>query len=360
MKQVLLLTHLEPAYRIPDPCHTGLTRCADAFVRLWSRSKQFGQYLSVDSGDITVGGSTAGAIAPAALALAARVLDTEAYLRVALAAAEEFYSRFVKNGITLGGASAALQCPDSRSAAGLLTSFVTLAETTGETIWFDRAAEMAHQLASWTVAWDAPLPADSALGKLGIRTTGAVLLSAQDKWGLPGFAGLSGDALFRLYRATGRVAYLELLRETVHGSTQYVATLERRPDSNCKPGWVAGRIPIGDALGDPGEVGHQTPAGAAQATCLAIATEIPSIYVQPDTGFVFVFDHVDVRVREKTQERLRITVHNPTRFDTNLRILAELDRERSQPLGAFPLMGARSLMLMAGATDDIEFLRSSN
>ena len=360
MKQVLLLQQLEPSYRLADPWRTGLARCADAFVRLWSRSKQFGQYVSVDSGDITVGGSTAGALAPAALALSAQVLDTEGYLRVAVAAAEAFHTRFVQNGMTLGGAPAALQCPDSRSAAGLLTSFVTLAEATGESIWFDRAAEIAHQLASWTVAWDAPLPADSTLGKLGARTTGAVLVSAQDKWGLPGFAGLSGDALFRLYRATGRVAYLELLRETVHGSTQYVATLDRRPDPDCKPGWVAGRIPIGDALGSPGEVGRQTPAGTAQAACLMIAAEIPSIYVQPDTGFLFVFDHVEARVREKTPERLRITVHNPTRFDTEVRILAELDRERSRPLGAFPLVGLRSLTLVAGATDDVEFSRSSS
>ncbi len=359
-KQILLLERIEPTFRLPDPWRTGLARAADGFVRLWNRYEQLGQYLNADTGDIAVGGSTAGALAPAALARAARILDQEVYLRTAIAVADALYARFVKSGLTLGGAPAALQCPDSRSASGLLESFVTLAETTGDSMWFDRAAEAAHQLASWIVAWDVALPPSSTLGKLGARTTGAVLSSAQDKWALPGFAGLSGDAFFRLYRATGRTAYLELLRETVRNSTGYIATADRQAGAETPPGWVAGRIAIGDASGSPGEVPGATPAGTAQASCLLIATEIPSIYIQPDTGFVFAFDHVEARVTQRTVAHTRISVHNPTRFEAEVRILSELDRHRMTPLDPFPLWGARTLTLGAGATDEIEFARPSS
>jgi hypothetical protein len=360
LRQVALLSRIDPAFVCPEAWRAGLARCADAFVRLWTRNGQHGQYMNVDTADICVGGSAAGALAPAALALAARLFDTEAYLRTAVAAAETLYLRFARAGLTLGDAPAALQCPDSRSAAALLESFVTLGEATREPVWFDRAAEIAHQLATWTVAWDAAFPETSTLGRLGARSTGAVLVSAQDKWGLPGFAGLSGDALFRLYRATGQVAYLELLRETVHNGSQYIAT-EDRLHGDAKPGWVSGVIPIGDALGAPGEVPPHTGSGTAEAACLLAAAEIPSLYVQPDTGFVFVFDHVEATIKKTGENKpgtpLGLIIKNPTRFEAELRIFSELDRERDKPLPPFPLWGARALVIGPGASAEIEFAR---
>jgi hypothetical protein len=191
-----------------------------------------------------------------------------------------------------------------------------------------------------------------------VHTTGAVLVSAQDKWAHPGFAGISGDALLRLYRATGRIAYLELLKETVHNVTQYVASPDRLPDSETRPGWVASPLPLGDAVGPPGEVPPGLVPGAAAASCLTAGTEIPSLYVHPDTGFVFAFDHVEVRVRgRRTGEqggRLDLTVENPTRFETEVRILAERERDRSRRLGPWPLVGARTVVLGPGAAEDIE------
>ncbi|MES1205210.1 MAG: hypothetical protein ABUS79_04660 [Pseudomonadota bacterium] len=356
-KQLMLLQRIEAKYRIPDKWQKRLVRAADALVRLWNRHDQLGQYASIETGDIVVGGSAAGALAPAALALAARVLESETYLRTATAMAAAFHDRFVETGLTLGDAPAALQCPDSRSAAGLLESFVTLADATGDAAWFDKAAEAAHQAASWVVAWDAPFAEPTTLARMGARTTGAVLVSAEDKWALPGFAGLSGDALFRLYRATGRVAYLELLRETVHNSSGYVATRDRLPAPEARPGWVAGRIPVGDALGAPGDVPDATPAGTAQACVLLCATEIPSLYVQPDTGFCFAFDHVDARVTSQTPALVKVSVHNPTAYEADLRLFAEPDRDRARPLPPHPLWGARSLALGPGATEESEFVR---
>ena len=46
-------------------------KCADAFVKLWQQYGQFGQFVDLQTGQIVVGGSTAGAMAGAALCEAA-------------------------------------------------------------------------------------------------------------------------------------------------------------------------------------------------------------------------------------------------------------------------------------------------
>src|SRR5262249_26224620 len=211
-----------------DPAWTrGLGRCADAFVRLWDRYRQLGQFVNIDTGEIVVGGSTSAGLAPAGLALAAAYLKKDDYLRVARAAAQQMYDRYVRAGLTCGGPGGALQCPDSESAAALLESFVTLWEQTGDRIWVERARAAARLLAGWGVSHGLhPLAVASGDGGGDLRTTGAVLGDAQNKHGSPGYVLLSGDALLRLYRATGEAAYLELLRDTVHGLAQYLPRAE--------------------------------------------------------------------------------------------------------------------------------------
>ena len=52
-------------------------------------------------------------------------------------------------------------------------------------------------------------------------------------------------------------------------------------------------------------------------------TEVPGIYVRVDTGFVFVFDHVTARIKERARGRLVLAVANPTR----------VRRDGSHPVG---------------------------
>src|SRR5262249_36628816 len=132
-----------------------------------------------------------------------------------------YHERFARIGLTCGGPGDTLQAPDSESAAALLDSFMTLYEATRDRIWIDRARVAAHLLASWVVAYDAPV-ARFSCAATGARAAGAVLWSAASRRGSPGYLLSSGDALFRLYRATGEVALLELLRDTVHNLAQYL------------------------------------------------------------------------------------------------------------------------------------------
>jgi hypothetical protein len=274
---------------------------------------------------------------------------------VAVAAAEAYHQRFVRVGLTCGGPTDALQCPDSDSAAGLLESLMVLFEITGEAAWVERAADVAHQLATWQMSYDFRFPARSTFARLDIQTTGAVVGNAQNKHASPGFAIYSGDALLRLYRATGQVLYLELLRDTAHNLTQYLNRADHALHAKSEPGWTCGRVNTSDA-NDP--VGETAPGPSPlEIAGLLTAVEVPGLYVQPDTGFLFAFDHVVARIKEKTARRLVVAVENPTAFEAGVRVLAENDRDRAQPLGLNPLWGGRVLTVAPGASEDLELAR---
>ena len=355
LKQLALLERQDATFRTRESWTAGLLACADAFVGLWERHHQLGQFVNVDSGQVVVGGSTAGAIAPAALALASLRFKNDEHLHVAVAAAEAFHQRFVRAGLTTGGAGDALQCPDSESAAALLESFVVLFETTGDRIWIDRATDVAHQLATWQISHDFRFPAPSTFGRLGIQTTGAMIGNAQNKHGVAGFPLYSGDALLKLYRATGKTLYLEMLRDTAHNQTQYLNRQDHLLHAKSLPGWMCARVNTTDTI-DP--VGETPPAASPYEICgMLTATEVPGLYVHPDTAFVFAFDHVDVRVKEKTARRLVLSVANPTAFEADVRVLVENDSERDKPLGPSPLWGARVVTVVPGGAEELELAR---
>jgi len=359
LKQLALLERQDEGFKAKPSWTAGLQACADAFVTLWDRYRQLGQFVNVETGQLVVGGSAAGAIVPAALALAARAFKNDDYQRVAVAAAEAYHQRFVRAGVTLGGAGDILQCPDSESAAALLESFVVLREITGESAWSDRAAAVAHQLATWQISYDFRFPAGSTFARADIQTTGAVVGNVQNKQAAPGFLIYSGDALFKLYRATGKTLYLEMLRDTAHNVTQYLNRQDHRLHAASEPGTTCARVNTSDAVD---AVGETTPAGSAPTEICGMLTaaEVPGLYVQPDTGFLFAFDHVDARVKEKSRSRLVVTLTNPTPFEAAVRVLAENDGERAQPLGLNALWGGRVVIVPAGGSADLELARGTS
>jgi len=323
-------------------------RAADALVGLWERYKQLGQFVDIDSGELIVGGSTSAGLAPAGLALAAAQLKEPHYLQVAKALGDHYYDRFVRNGLTCGGPGDVLQAADSESAAALLDSFVTLFEVTRDRIWIDRARAAAHLLASWVISYDAPAAGRCAAS--GVRATGAVFWSAASGRGSPGYLVSSGDALFRLYRASGDVMLLELLRDTVHNLAQYL------PDAGA-PARADVTEPPRCPRADPGRWleprDSVVPAdGVFDAIALLSYTEVPGIYVRPETGFVFVFDHLTARIKERGRGRVVLSIANPTRADATVRILAETAAAAAEPLRPGAVAEAPTALVPAGGTLD--------
>jgi len=358
LKQLALLERQDQDFKAKESWTAGLQACADAFVALWDRYRQLGQFVNVETGQLIVGGSTAGAIVPAALALAARTFKTDDYQRVAVAAAEAYHQRVMHAAVTSGGVPDALQCPDSESAAALLESFIVLYEMTSERAWLDRAAAVAHQLATWQMSYDFRFPAESTFARADIQTTGAVVGNAQNKHAAPGFLLYSGDALLKLYRATGKAVYLELLRDTAHNVTQYLNRQDHRLHAASEPGTTCARVNTSDAADTVGETAPLA-SSPAEICGMLTAAEVPGLYVQPDTGFVFAFDHVDAKIKEKTRSRLVVTLDNPTAFDAAVRVLAENSAEREKPLGLNALWGGRVATVPAGGSLDLELARGS-
>jgi len=319
---------------------------ADALVKLWERYKQLGQFVDVDSGELIVGGSTSAGLAPAGLALAAAQLKEPRYLQTARAIGDHYYERFVRVGLTCGGPGDALQAPDSQSAAALLESFMTLYEATRERIWIDRARAAAHLLASWVIAYDTPAAASACLAA-NARAAGGVLWSAAAPRGSPGYVLSSGDALLRLYRETGDVALLELLRDTVHNLAQYLPPAGAAP-ATARADGLCPRTDT-DRWLDPG--GGVVPVdGVFDAIALLSYTEVPGIYARVDTSFVFVFDHVTARIKERAPGRLVLTVANPTREEATVRILADTAAGAAEPLRPGAVVEAQTAVVPAGGS----------
>jgi hypothetical protein len=330
---------------------TAARSCAEALARLWGRHRQFGQFVDIASGDLIVGGSSSAGIAPAALAHAAAYFKDPRYLRIAEESALHYFERFVQLGLTCGGPGDALQCPDSESAAALLESFVTLYEVTRDRAWIARARAAAHLLASWVISYDAP-PAGRGCPPPGpSRATGAVFTDAQNRSGAPGYILSSGSALFRLYRATGEVALLELLRDTAHNLAQYLPLA----DAAGRPAGTGGRDPGDCSRADSSdwlvENGSVLPsAGVYDAIALLTYTELPSVYAQTDVGFVFAFDHLEARVKERFAGRLVVALRNPTATEATVRLYAETAADAWLPLQPDAILGAPTAVLPPGGT----------
>ena len=90
--------------------------------------------------------------------------------------------------------------------------------------------------------------------------------------------------------------------------------------------------------------------GVFDAIGLLSYTEVPGIYVRVDTGFVFVFDHLTARVKDRTRGRLVLAVANPTRVDATVRILSETADGAAEPLRAGAVLDAQTAVVPAGAT----------
>lgn len=295
---------------------------AEAFVQTWRKHHTWGNYLDIESGDIAVYNTTGGAMAVAGLTLASRYFDCPAYLQIAREAATDYYTTFALVGFTSGGCGDILQNADSETAIALTTSLITLYEATGEACYLKQAKDLANLCATWTVSFPYRLPEDTPLARLGANLTGAVWASTQNKHGAPGFCTQSGDALFKIYRATGDTLYADLLRDVIHAHAEGI-----QPN-----GKITERLTYCDAdsrggRGDGGKTGWNETNGAL------MALEIPGIYVRTDLPEVYVFDHVNAEIVKQEGQLIRLKISNPTNYDATVTVLAESQEMAQKPLG---------------------------
>jgi len=352
IKQFLLMEKLgivvKPAWR------KGLQRVCDAFVKLWSENQQFGQFVHSLTGEICVGGSTGGAIVPAALVLAADYFGEKKYLAVAEAAGEKFYREFTVKGLSCGGPGDALQNPDSESWFALVEAYVALFEATGKKIWLTRAAETSRQFSTWVVGYDFKFPPQSTFAKASIRTTGSVYANTQNKHSAPGLCTFSGLGLFKLFRATGDRFHLDLLRDIAFGLPQYLPH-PLKPVGDAKPGWMCERVNMTDWEGSE-KVGETHKMTTWAETSLMLTTiEIPGLYVQPDKSLVVAFDNITAEIVSGNAKEILVRLKNPTPAVAKVKIFSETNREAKKPLAENYLFDARTEEFKPGESRVISF-----
>jgi hypothetical protein len=340
---------------VPPHWKSGLQKQADAFVQLWEKRGQFGQFVDVETGDLCIGGSTSGAIAAGGLALASQTYKDPKYLAVAQAVARKYYHDFVQLGYTTGGPGEILSAPDSESAFGLFEAFMALHEVTGSDEWLHDASDLLAICASWTVGYDYRFPPNSAMGRINAHSCGAVWASVANKHGAPGICTWSGDSLLKYYRATGDTRGLELLTDIAHGITQYISREDRKV-GNMPPGGLCERVNLSNWEGWD-KVGGNIFGSCSwvETAALLTVTQLPGLYVQPDTGTFAAFDNIHVEKLSHAHGVIKLRLTNPTQFPADVKLLVESSHAALQPLSFLTPKGGRAIHLDAGAVSEMQF-----
>lgn len=334
MKHLLLLKESGYAAMINKDWEAAAQKLATAFVRTWQKNGQFGQYIAPETGDIAVFNSTAGAIAPAGLVLAARYFNRPDWLKTAAASAEYYYRRDVAGqGLTGGDCGDISQDANSESAFGFLESLMALYNATGDRKWLSMAEVEAALCATWTLSYAPAFPPSSTIGKLKANMTGAVWASIQNKHAAPGICTSSGDYLFKLFRATGKSLYADLIRDIQHAHAEAV-NMPGHITSNYLVGSSMERIQPSDAEGKE-SVGNfiHTRNSWTETNGMLMALELPGIYVISDQSTYYVFDHITATIIKKDNKGLVMELHNPTAYDARVAIMSETSVEAKHPLG---------------------------
>jgi len=326
----------------------------DAFVKLWNRSGQLGQFVNSQTGEIIVGGSTSGAIVPAALALAAKYYNEPQYLIAATSIANYYYNNFTSKGITCGGPGDAVQNFDSESAAAMVESFVTLYEATKDKQWLLKAEHAATQFATWVVSYNYQFPDSSAYAKANIHVMGSVYANTQNKHTAPGICTGSGVGLLKLYKYTGNRFYLDLLRDIAYHIPQYLGH-PLKPLGNLPAGFVSERINMNDWEG-PETIGYVLPISTWAETSLMLTTiELPGLFIQPEKGVYVAFDNIEVKQIANTNRELVLQLRNATPIEAVVTLLEDHDTNNNLVLGENFVFGLRKITLRAGKSTTLKF-----
>jgi hypothetical protein len=355
MKHMMLFRAQGYGSMVKPEWENAARKLASAFTATWKKDNEFGQFIAPETGEIAVYNSTAGAIAPAGLAMASDYFKNPAWLQVAKESANFYYERdVVKQGLTGGDCGDISMDANSESAFGFLESLMALYNYTGDKTWLEKAKVQAALCATWTISYDPVFPANSQIGKLGCHMAGAVWASIQNKHAAPGICTASGDYLFKLFRATGNTLYTDLIRDIQHANAEAVNIPPGHITTNNLVGSSMERIQPSDAEGK-GATGNfiNTRNSWTETNGMLMAIELPGIYLQTDTKRLLVFDHVEATVVKRDAKSTTLQVSNPTPFDASVSVFAETSLQAAKPLSYTAFVKWPKITVMAGETKQV-------
>lgn len=332
----------------------GNQKVCDAFVQLWKKYHQLGQFVDSQTGEIIVGGSSSGGIVPAALSIASNYYHNALYLETAKEIAQYYNENFTQKGISCGGPGDALQNPDSESAEALVESYISLYEATSDKKWLAIAENAAKQFATWVVSYNYQYNDTTAFFKANIHTMGGVYANAQNKHSAPGICSGSGIGLLKLYRYTGNIFYSNLLKDIAHNIPQYLPH-PKKPLGNAPFGWVSERVNMTDWEG-PQSIGYILPISTWAETALMLTTvEIPGIYVQPAKGLFIAFDNIEAKKIKESATEWTLELTNTSPLDAMVTLLEENSNPSKPFLGENSLFESKKISIKAGTSTTLLF-----
>jgi len=258
-----------------------------------------------------------------------------------------------KQGLTGGHCGDISQDADSESCFGFLESLMALYTFTGDRQWLEKAKVQAALCSTWTLSYDARFPESSTIGRLKSNMAGAVWASIQNKHAAPGICTASGDYLFKLYRATGNRLYADLIRDIQHAHTEAVDMPDHRT-TNCGFGTSMERIQLSDSEGKE-NIGKYiyTRNSWTETNGMLMDLELPGIYLQTDKKEPYVFDHVEVKVTNHSDEKTVLSIANKTPYDARVSIFAETSEQAEKPLSYMAFTQWPKVEIKSGETKTI-------
>ncbi len=342
-----LLNNQNPK-KVKSDWEQSIKKCADSILKFWDKFDQVGQYISYEELKIGIGGTTSSASIPAGLVYAARYFQKTEYLKTAKEMAESLYKKFVCKGYTNSGPADALNSPDSESCFALLESLIEIYEYTKNKKFLKMACDTANQASSWCMSYNFKFTTDSTFGKLNMQTLGTVFANVQNKHSAPGICTNSGLSLLKLYRATNKKDYLELLKDISKSLPQYISRKDRpinyvNPETGeTKPlpsGWMNERVNTSDWLEPIGEIFYAS--CWPEVTTMLTAIELPGIYIDTVQKIVKVFDHIELQEFVFKEKAVSLKLYNETNFGAEVTVFVDNDKsinlEKNKPFNFYKL-----------------------
>ena len=209
----------------------------DAMVDTTRRYGHIGHTVDFDNGNVLWGGSACGAFGIEPLVCGADWFKNDDYLKTAIVLAEHYVEHFLRKGYTCGGNGDTLMAVDSESSYALMAGLFYLSERTQDEKHLEWARQAADLFSTWVLCYDAELPEDSPLGKLGVQPRGAVWADIQNQHGAPGICTSSGIELLKLSERTG----IERYRWLAMNIAQCIPQMVVRPGQED----IWGDLPVG-------------------------------------------------------------------------------------------------------------------
>ncbi len=269
--------------RIEPVWEEAARRNLDAMVDTTERFGHLGYTVDRETGDVLWGDSCCGAFGIEALVRGAAWFQAPEYLDTATRLAHYYVTNFIYKGYTCGGVGDALMAVDSESNYALLAGLVQLYQVSGKPehlVWAKQAADL---FATWVLAYDAKLPVESPLGKLGIQPRGAVFANIQNQHGAPGICTASGRELLTLFEATGEERYLRLLEDIAGCIPQMIVRAGQENVWGSLPqGCISERLMTMDGMAPCGHTAHLST--WSEISMLLTARELPPHYRHAASG----------------------------------------------------------------------------